>query len=65
MAQLNTSVHEVLEERKAATDVRIDQLNQRITDLEAHFATEKAAILKYVDDRGEELTQLLNKFKVL
>ena len=28
-----------------------------------YFDEQKAAILKYVDDRGEELTRLLNQFK--
>ncbi len=64
LTQLNTTVHENLEKRKTHTDNRLDELNTRITNLEAHFEDEKRTILKYVDDRGAELTALLNKFKV-
>lgn len=31
--------------------------------MQQYFEEQKAAVLKYVDDRGEELTKLLNKFK--
>ena len=64
MSDLNKEFQETITERKAQTDKRLDELNQRITDLNTYFEEQKAAILKYVDDRGEELTQLLNKFKV-
>jgi hypothetical protein len=64
LTQLNTTVHDNLEKRKVHTDIRLDELNTRITNLEAHFEDEKRTILKYVDDRGAELTALLNKFKV-
>lgn len=41
----------------------MDELNERITNLNSYFEEQKASILKYIDDRGEELTNLLNKFK--
>lgn len=64
LTNLNKDFQETITARKAATDIRLDQLHQRITDLNTYFEEQKAAILKYVDDRGEELTRLLNKFKV-
>lgn len=64
MTNLNKDFQETITARKAATDKRLDELHQRITDLNTYFEEQKAAILKYVDDRGEELTKLLNKFKV-
>lgn len=64
MTILNTDFRATLEDRKEKTYVRLDELNQRITDLDVKFEEEKIAILKYVDDRGEELTKLLNQFKV-
>lgn len=64
MTQLNEKFHDLLTKRQTETERRIDELNQRITNLQQHFEEEKAAVLKYVDDRGEELTRMLNKFKV-
>ena len=32
--------------------------------MDMYFEDEKAKILKYIDDRGEELARLLYKFKV-
>jgi hypothetical protein len=60
---LNQEFQDTIQKRKEETYVRLDQLNQRITDLNQYFEEQKAAILKYVDERGEELTKLLNKFK--
>lgn len=63
LEKLNKAFHETLETRKTATDTRLDELNTRITDLNTYFEEQKASILKYIDDRGEELAALLNKFK--
>ncbi len=65
LTNLNKDFQEAITTRKDATDKRLDELHQRITDLNSYFEEQKAAILKYVDDRGEELTKLLNKFKVI
>ena len=46
-----------------ATHVRLDVLNTRITELDEKFEREKAEILRYVDERGAELTRMLNQFK--
>lgn len=60
---VNKSFHETLATRKTETDRRLDELNERITDLNTYFEEQKAVIIKYVDDKGEELNKLLNKFK--
>jgi gas vesicle protein len=60
---LNQEFQETIKKRKEETDIRLDELNHRITDLDKYFEEQKTVILKYVDDRGEELTQMLNKFK--
>jgi hypothetical protein len=62
---LNKDFQETLAMRKAATDKRLDEINQRITDTHTYFEEQKATILKYVDDRGRELADMLNKFKVI
>lgn len=64
MSQLNSSFQETLDTRTTATNKKLDELNKRITDLDLHFENQKKEILKYIDDRGEELTRLLNQFKV-
>ncbi len=58
---MDVDFHTLLTKRKRETDQSIDQLNQRIINLQQYFDEQKAAILKYVDDRGEELTRLLSK----
>ena len=42
----------------------MERLNERISNMDMYFEDEKAKILKYIDDRGEELARLLYKFKV-
>jgi len=64
MTKLNKDFRETIEHRKTETYTRLDELNQRITDLDKKFEEEKIAILKEVDERGQELTRLLNQFKV-
>lgn len=64
MSQVNAQFQETLSRRKAETEQKLDALNARITELDKYFEEQKASILKYIDDRGEELTKLLNQFKV-
>jgi hypothetical protein len=64
LSQLNATFQDTLDKRKTETNQRLDQLNQRITDLDTHFENQKREILQYIDDRGAELTKLLNQFKV-
>eukprot|EP01036_Dinobryon_divergens_P031649 gene31649-41086_t len=63
LSQLNATFQDTLDKRKTETNRRLDQLNQRITDLDTHFENQKREILQYIDDRGAELTKLLNQFK--
>jgi hypothetical protein len=64
LTKLNTTFQDTLQARSAATDKRLDEVNKRITDLDNYFEEQKKAILKYIDDRGSELSALLNKFRV-
>lgn len=64
LSQLNASFQDTLDKRTTATNNRLDELNKRITDLDISFENQKKEILKYIDDRGEELSRLLNQFKV-
>mmetsp|Transcript_33323 Transcript_33323/g.55954 ORF Transcript_33323/g.55954 Transcript_33323/m.55954 type:complete len:258 (+) Transcript_33323:118-891(+) len=63
LAVLNVKFHKKLEERKEATYARLEKTNERITNMEMYFEDQKQKILKYIDDRGEELAKLLYKFK--
>eukprot|EP01040_Poterioochromonas_malhamensis_P022366 gene22366-27196_t len=63
LSNINQQFHETLSKRKEETEQKLEVLNKRITDLDKYFEEQKAAILKYIDDRGEELTKLLNQFK--
>lgn len=65
MSNINQQFHDTLNKRKEETEQKLEALNKRITDLDKYFEEQKAAILKYIDDRGEELTKLLNQFKVI
>jgi hypothetical protein len=61
---LNVKFRDILEEKTASTMEKLEVLDHRITDLGEHFEREKASILQQIDDRGRELTEMLNKFKV-
>uniref|UniRef100_A0A7S3M234 SF-assemblin n=1 Tax=Spumella elongata TaxID=89044 RepID=A0A7S3M234_9STRA len=63
LSNLNVKFHETLEKRKEETYHRLERLNERISNMDMYFEDEKAKILKYIDDRGEELARLLYKFK--
>lgn len=63
LTSVNQGFHETLAKRKDETEEKLAALNQRITDLDKYFEEQKLEILKYIDDRGEELTKLLNQFK--
>lgn len=43
---------------------KLEALDERITQLGEHFEREKALILQQIEDRGRELAEMLNKFKV-
>ncbi len=63
MTVLNDTMQKELSERRAATQARLDGLRQRIAIVEARIAKEKAEILELIDERGRELTRLLNAFQ--
>jgi hypothetical protein len=63
LTNLNQEFQETILRRKEETNRRLDELNIRITEVNNYFEEQKLVILKYVDDRGEELTKLLNQFK--
>ena len=63
LQSLNTKFRDILEEKSTASLEKLDILDNRITQLGEHFEREKASILQQIDDRGRELTAMLNKFK--
>lgn len=63
LSSINKLFQSALEERSGATAARLDALMSRISRLNKDFEDEKLLILKYIDDRGLELTKLLNEFK--
>lgn len=63
LSALNNTFQYALEERSAATSAKIDTLNNRITKLNKDFEEEKIAVLNYIDERGLELTRMLNEFR--
>jgi chaperonin cofactor prefoldin len=65
MTAANIAFTTTLKERNEATHIRLDAVNTRITELDEKFEREKAEILRYVDERGAELTRMLNQFKVI
>lgn len=61
---MNETFHKTLTDRHTETSNRLNGLNNRISELEARFVREKADILALIDQRGRELAEMLNKFKV-
>lgn len=61
---MNAKFQDTIAKRKEETYERLERLNERITNMDMYFEDEKMKILKYIDDRGEELARLLYKFKV-
>ncbi len=61
---LNKKFQESIEIRTEKAKIRAEEINQRITKLDQKFEEEKAIILKQIDDRGRELREMLEKFKV-
>ena len=53
----------MLDSRTEKTKERLQQLSDRIDKLDIRFEEEKALILKTIDERGEELRRMLEKFK--
>ena len=54
----------LIEDRRQQTFDRIDEVNERITELFHRLETEKAVIIQKIDDKGEELKEILSEFKV-
>ena len=54
----------LVEDRRQQTFDRIEEVNERITELFHRLETEKAVIIQKIDDKGEELKELLVEFKV-
>jgi len=63
LSDLDKVFHTTLEERNVATAKRLDEIHERITVLDDKFEREKAEILRYIDERGEELARMLNQFR--
>jgi len=61
--ETNIKFRDALNEKSEQSMERLEQLDQRITDLSVYFEQEKEAILKQIKDRGEELALMLYKFK--
>ena len=64
LEDLNQSFHSTLEARTTETNHRLDALDQRITTLDERLSSEKADILRQIDEQGIALNKLLNEFKV-
>ena len=61
---LNTKFRDLLDEKSTNSMNKLEALDERITQLTEHFEREKASILQQIEDRGHELAEMLNKFKV-
>lgn len=61
---MNKKFHTALETRDERARKRLEQLEERISELGQYFDVEKRAILKQIEERGEELARMLRKFKV-
>ena len=63
LSELDNTFHISLEERNIATSNKLDDVHERITLLDEKFEREKAYILRYIDEKGEELARMLNQFR--
>ena len=63
LSTINKTFNNALEERSVITANKLDALMHRITKLNKDFDDEKESILRYIDERGLELTRMLNEFK--
>jgi hypothetical protein len=54
-----------LQQKSDQSIEKLEQLDERITNLGQYFEEEKASILDQIKVRGEELAMMLYKFKVL
>eukprot|EP01041_Mallomonas_annulata_P010079 gene10079-21004_t len=63
LSELNQEFNEVLTERHEQTNLKLEHLSTRVDEVEATFAKDKEAILQHIDERGQELANMLNKFK--
>jgi hypothetical protein len=62
---MNSKFRDCLEDKSLKSMNKLEELDNRITKLAEHFEVEKAAILKQIEERGQELANMLNKFKVI
>lgn len=62
---MSNSVKVLLEDRRQQTLDRIEEVNDRVSELFHQLENDKAILLQKVDDKGEELKALLIEFKVL
>jgi hypothetical protein len=53
-----------LNEKSEQSLDKLEQLDDRITNLGTYFEEEKKSILDQIKERGEELAMMLYKFKV-
>lgn len=60
---MNRKFQDLLEEKNLNSLNKLAIIEERITQLQEHFEKEKAAILRQIEDRGEELALMLQKFK--
>mmetsp|Transcript_33822 Transcript_33822/g.74483 ORF Transcript_33822/g.74483 Transcript_33822/m.74483 type:complete len:258 (+) Transcript_33822:127-900(+) len=63
LVTLTAAFYKTLSVRKAVTNTRLQRMDERITNMEMSFEDEKRRILKFIEDRGKELADLLFKFK--
>lgn len=64
LSRVSDSMKVLIEDRRQQTFDRIDEVNERITELFHRLETEKAVIIQKIDDKGEELKEILSEFKV-
>lgn len=63
LSKIDKSFHTLLDTRTEKTKERLSQLSDRIDKLDQRFEVEKTQILKTIDERGEELRAMLERFK--
>lgn len=63
LLETNIKFRDMLQEKSEQSLEKLDQLDERITNLAEYFEVEKASILKEIKSRGEELAMMLYNFK--
>jgi len=64
LLETNIKFRDILQEKSEQSIEKLEQLDERITNLGQYFEEEKASILDQIKVRGEELAMMLYKFKV-